>query len=56
MVWEWVLSICQTIVEAHGGLLTAAPNDPHGMDFRSFCRFTSTGQINSLDRLGACRG
>jgi signal transduction histidine kinase len=28
------LSICQTIVEAHGGRLTAAPNNPHGMEFQ----------------------
>jgi len=27
------LSICKTIVEAHGGQLTASPNDPHGMEF-----------------------
>ena len=28
------LSICQTIVEAHGGRLTAAPNNPEGMEFQ----------------------
>jgi signal transduction histidine kinase len=28
------LSICQTIVEAHGGLLTATPNNRHGMEFQ----------------------
>ena len=28
------LSICQTIVEAHGGRLTAAPNNPQGMEFQ----------------------
>jgi two-component system sensor kinase FixL len=28
------LSICQTIIEAHGGQLTAAPNNPHGMEFQ----------------------
>ena len=28
------LSICKTIVEAHGGSLTAVPNEPHGMEFR----------------------
>jgi signal transduction histidine kinase len=28
------LSICKTIVEAHGGQLTASPNNPHGMEFR----------------------
>jgi signal transduction histidine kinase len=28
------LSICQTIVEAHGGRLTVAPNNPHGMEFQ----------------------
>jgi signal transduction histidine kinase len=28
------LSICKTIVEAHGGRLTAAPNNPHGMEFQ----------------------
>ena len=27
------LSICKTIVEAHGGRLTAALNHPHGMEF-----------------------
>jgi hypothetical protein len=35
------LSICKTIVEAHGGRLTAAPNNPHGMEFQiadmTFC-------------------
>jgi signal transduction histidine kinase len=28
------LSICETIVEAHGGQLTAAPNNPYGMEFQ----------------------
>jgi signal transduction histidine kinase len=28
------LSICQTIVEAHGGRLIAAANNPHGMEFQ----------------------
>jgi signal transduction histidine kinase len=28
------LSICKSIIEAHGGLLTATPNNPHGMEFR----------------------
>jgi signal transduction histidine kinase len=28
------LSICKTIVEAHGGRLTAAPNNRHGMEFQ----------------------
>ena len=28
------LSICKTIIEAHGGSLTATPNSPHGMDFQ----------------------
>jgi signal transduction histidine kinase len=28
------LSICKTIVEAHGGQLTASPNNPHGMEFK----------------------
>jgi signal transduction histidine kinase len=27
------LSICKTIIEAHGGRLTASPNNPHGMEF-----------------------
>jgi signal transduction histidine kinase len=28
------LSICKTIVEAHGGQLTASPNNPRGMEFK----------------------
>jgi signal transduction histidine kinase len=28
------LSICKTIIEAHGGSLTAVPSKPHGMEFR----------------------
>jgi signal transduction histidine kinase len=28
------LAICKTIVEAHGGTLTASPSKPHGMEFR----------------------
>jgi signal transduction histidine kinase len=28
------LPICKTIVEAHGGTLTALPSKPHGMEFR----------------------
>ena len=28
------LPICKTIVEAHGGTLTASPSKPHGMEFR----------------------
>ena len=28
------LSICKTIVEAHGGTLTASPSKPRGMEFR----------------------
>jgi signal transduction histidine kinase len=28
------LSICKTIIETHGGLLTAAPNNPRGMEFQ----------------------
>ena len=28
------LSICKTIVEAHGGQLTAAAHNPHGMEFQ----------------------
>ena len=28
------LSICKTIIEAHGGSLTAVPNKPYGMEFR----------------------
>jgi signal transduction histidine kinase len=28
------LAICKTIVEAHGGALTASPSKPHGMEFR----------------------
>jgi signal transduction histidine kinase len=28
------LAICKTIVEAHGGQLTASPNNPHGMEFQ----------------------
>ncbi len=28
------LSICKTIIEAHGGKLTASPNNSHGMEFQ----------------------
>ena len=28
------LAICKTIVEAHGGQLTASANNPHGMEFQ----------------------
>jgi signal transduction histidine kinase len=28
------LAICKTIVEAHGGQLTASANNPHGMEFK----------------------
>jgi signal transduction histidine kinase len=28
------LSICKTIIEAHGGQLTATANNPHGMEFQ----------------------
>jgi signal transduction histidine kinase len=28
------LSICKTIIEAHGGQLTASANNPHGMEFQ----------------------
>jgi signal transduction histidine kinase len=28
------LTICKTIIEAHGGQLTAHPNNPHGMEFQ----------------------
>jgi signal transduction histidine kinase len=28
------LPICKTIVEAHGGTLTASPTKPYGMEFR----------------------
>ena len=28
------LAICKTIIEAHGGSLTAFPNTPQGMEFQ----------------------
>jgi len=28
------LAICKTIIEAHGGSLTAVPNAPQGMEFQ----------------------
>ena len=28
------LAICKTIIEQHGGSLTASPSKPHGMEFQ----------------------
>jgi len=37
------LPICKTIVEAHGGTLTASPSEPHGMEFRIMLPLTGVG-------------
>ncbi|MGY0569855.1 trifunctional serine/threonine-protein kinase/ATP-binding protein/sensor histidine kinase [Bradyrhizobium sp. RDM12] len=43
------LSICRSIVEAHGGRLWATPNEPHGA---VFCVTLPTGK-ESLEKLGS---
>lgn len=43
------LSICKTIVEAHGGRLTARPNNPHGMEFQITLPLYQHGQTKSLE-------
>ena len=37
------LPICKTIVEAHGGTLTASPSKPHGMEFLIVLPLASMG-------------
>jgi len=37
------LAICKTIVEAHGGTLTASPSKPHGMEFLIVLPLASMG-------------
>ena len=37
------LSICKTIIEAHGGTLTAVPSKPHGMELRIVLPLASIG-------------
>ena len=40
------LSICRSIVEAHGGRLWAAPATPHGTDFRFTIPTAAHGRVN----------
>ena len=40
------LSICRSIVEAHGGRLWAAPATPHGTDFRFTIPTAASGRVN----------
>jgi signal transduction histidine kinase len=47
------LSICKTIVEAHGGRLTAHPNNPHGMEFQITLPLCEHGQTKSLEIVDA---
>jgi signal transduction histidine kinase len=49
------LSICKTIVEAHGGQLTAHPNNPHGMEFQITLPLCEHGQTKSLEIVDAAR-
>jgi signal transduction histidine kinase len=44
------LSICRSIIEAHGGRLWASPNSPHGSVFQFTMPVTAKGI--SSDRLG----
>jgi signal transduction histidine kinase len=44
------LSICRSIIEAHGGRLWASPNPPHGSVFQFTMPVTAKGI--SSDRLG----
>lgn len=46
------LSICRSIVHAHGGPLWAIPNEPRGA---VFCMMLPAGE-KSLERLGASEG
>jgi signal transduction histidine kinase len=41
------LPICKTIVEAHGGTLTASPRKPHGMEFRIVLPLANMGWNDS---------
>src|SRR5262245_1611227 len=42
------LSICKTIIEAHGGQLTASATTLTEWNFRSHCRFASTARSTAL--------
>ncbi len=40
------LSICRSIVEAHGGKLWASPATPHGTEFRFTIPTAASGRMN----------